>query len=78
MGIVRGVLTARRGSRPSAVGLVAENVIRCLAAAALMIAGVRDPVAYGVCLLVGYVAVLAWPSSFRLGRTARPAARSPR
>jgi O-antigen/teichoic acid export membrane protein len=72
MGVVRGVLTARRRFTAVGAGLVAENAIRCLAAAALMIAGVRDPVAYGVCLLVGYVAVLAWPSSFRLGRTGSP------
>jgi len=72
MGVVRGVLTARRRFTAVGAGLVAENAIRCLAAAALMIAGVRDPVAYGVCLLLGYVAVLAWPSSFRLGRTGSP------
>jgi O-antigen/teichoic acid export membrane protein len=72
MGLVRGVLAARRRFRAVAVGLVAENVVRCVAAALLVVAGVRDPVAYGLCLVAGYAAVLAWPSSFRLGRTGRP------
>jgi len=72
MGIVRGVLTARRRFTAVGVGLVAENATRCLAAACLIAAGVRDPVAFGLCLLVGYAAALGWPSSLRLGRTGEP------
>jgi O-antigen/teichoic acid export membrane protein len=72
MGIVRGVLTARRRFRAVGAGLVAENAVRCLAAAALIAAGVRDPVAFGLCLLAGYVAVLGWPSSLRLGSSGAP------
>jgi O-antigen/teichoic acid export membrane protein len=72
MGIVRGVQTARGQFAAVGAGLVAENAVRCLAAAVLLVAGVRDPVAYGLCLLAGYLAVLAWPSSFRLGRTGSP------
>ena len=69
MGVVRGVLTARRRFTAVGAGLVADNAVRCLAAVALMVAGVTDPVAYGVCLLAGYATVVAWPSTFRLGRT---------
>ena len=72
MGFVRGVLAARRRFTAVGVGLVAENAVRCVAAASLVLAGVRDPAAYGLCLVVGYAAVLAWPSSFRLGRTGLP------
>ena len=72
MGFVRGVLAARRRFTAVAVGLVAENAVRCVAAASLVVAGVREPVAYGLCLVAGYAAVLAWPSSFRLGRTGQP------
>jgi len=72
MGIVRGVLTARRRFAAVASGLVAENAVRCVGAAALMAAGVRDPVAFGLCLLAGYATVLAWPSAFRLERNGAP------
>jgi O-antigen/teichoic acid export membrane protein len=68
MGVVRGVLTARRRFGAVGAGLVAENAIRCVAALALMLAGVEDPVAYGACLLLGYAAVAGWPSTFRLSR----------
>jgi O-antigen/teichoic acid export membrane protein len=68
MGIVRGVLTARRRFRAVGLGLVSENLLRSAAALALMLAGVHEPVAYGLCLLLGYAAVAAWPSAFRLSR----------
>ena len=68
MGVVRGVLTARRRFRAVGLGLVSENLLRSAAALALMLAGVHEPVAYGLCLLLGYAAVAAWPSTFRLSR----------
>ncbi len=68
MGVVRGVLTARRRFRAVGLGLVSENLVRSLAAVGLMLADVREPVAYGLCLLVGYAAVAVFPSTFRLGR----------
>ncbi len=40
--------------------------MRCLAAVALIVAGVEDPVAYGACLLVGFLACFFWPSALRL------------
>lgn len=69
LGVVRGVLTARGRFAAVGAGLVAENAIRCLAALALSLAGVQDPVAYGLCLLGGYAAAAFWPSTFRLSRT---------
>ena len=68
-GVVRGVLTARRRFAAVGAGLVAENGIRCLGALVLWVAGVDDPVAFGVCLLAGYAGSAAWPGAFRLART---------
>jgi O-antigen/teichoic acid export membrane protein len=65
MGVVRGLLAARR--RYAAVGglLVAENLARCVAAAVLVVLGVDDPAAYGVALLLGYAACAGWVSAWR-------------
>lgn len=65
MGVVRGLLAARR--RYAAVGavLVAENLVRCVAAAVLVVLDVHDPAAYGAALLVGYVACAGWASAWR-------------
>ena len=69
MGVVRGVLSARRRFGAVGAGLAAENAVRCLAAFALVLGEVHEPVAYGLCLLIGYAAIAAWPSTFRLART---------
>ena len=37
-----------------------------------MAAGVDDPVAYGLSLVAGYLAIAFWPSTFRVGATGRP------
>lgn len=68
MGVVRGLLAAR--GRFIAVGglLVAENGVRCAVALALMLTGVRSPTAYGVALVAGYLACLAWPGACRARR----------
>lgn len=65
MGVVRGLLAARR--RYAAVGavLVAENLVRCVAAAVLVVLDVPDPAAYGAALLLGYVACAGWASAWR-------------
>lgn len=76
MGVVRGVLTARRRFAAVGAGLVAENAVRCLAALALIAAGVDEPVAYGLCLLAGYAAVTGWPSTFRLSTLGSPSGES--
>ena len=38
----------------------------------LYAAGVDSPVAYGACLVVGYLAAAIWPSSLRFGRDGSP------
>jgi O-antigen/teichoic acid export membrane protein len=65
MGVVRGLLAARR--RYEAVGalLVAENLVRCVAALVLVALDVDDPGAYGVALLLGYAACAGWISAWR-------------
>lgn len=75
MGVVRGLLAARR--RYAAVGavLVAENLVRCVAAMVLVVLDVDDPAAYGAALLVGYAACAAWGSAWRT-RDTGPAVRA--
>jgi hypothetical protein len=75
MGVVRGLLGARR--RYAAVGavLVGENLVRCVAAGVLVALGVDDPFAYGVALVLGYAACAAWPSAWRTRPDAGPGAR---
>jgi O-antigen/teichoic acid export membrane protein len=68
MGMLRGVLSARRRFTAVGVGLFAENAVRCLGALGLLLAGVDEPVAYGLALLAGYGVVLAQPSIWRLDR----------
>ena len=75
MGVVRGLLAARR--RYAAVGavLVAENLVRCVAAMVLVVLDVDDPAAYGAALLVGYAACAGWGSAWRT-RDTGPARRA--
>ena len=47
--------------------LVAENALRAALVAALLLAGVTDPVAYGLCLTAGPLVAVLWPSSLRFG-----------
>ena len=68
VGVLRGVLTARQRFRAVSWALVSENLLRCLAAAALMVAGVKAALGYGISLLAGQLVGLLWPSSLRLGR----------
>ncbi|WP_107771410.1 hypothetical protein [Nocardioides sediminis] len=72
MGVVRGLLGARR--RYAAVGavLVGENLVRCVAAGVLVVLDVDDPVAYGAALVLGYAACAAWPSAWRTRPDAAP------
>ncbi|NPD03359.1 hypothetical protein HN031_01505 [Nocardioides sp. zg-1308] len=66
MGVVRGLLAARR--RFAAVGalLVAENLVRCVAALGLVVLDVDDPAAYGAALVLGYAACAGWVSAWRV------------
>lgn len=62
MGLVRGVAAGRRRFGAVAASLVAENALRCVIAAALLLAGLEDPVLLGLALAAGpLVAVLWWP-----------------
>jgi O-antigen/teichoic acid export membrane protein len=63
LGVVRGTLSGRHRFGAVGLGLVVENAIRCLAAAALMAAGDDRPVAYGLALVAGYAAAVLWPAA---------------
>jgi hypothetical protein len=56
--------------------LVAENALRCLLVGVLLLAGVHDPVAHGLCLVAGSLVAL-WPPAWRhAGGAVAPSARS--
>lgn len=63
LGVLRGLLTARRRFGGVAASLVTENALRTLVALVLLVAGVKSPVGYGLALLAGYLIVLIWPSA---------------
>jgi O-antigen/teichoic acid export membrane protein len=67
MGMVRGVLLARRRLVAVAIALVGENALRCLGAALLMAFSVQLAAAYAVALVSGQLVALAWPSTYGLG-----------
>lgn len=69
VGLVRGVLTARRRFGAVALALVGENGVRCVVAAGLAAGGVRAPAAYGAALALGPLIGLLWPSALRLERS---------
>lgn len=71
MGLTRGTLTARRQFGRLTAVLVAENAVRCVGAAVLLVTGVDSPVVFGIALLVGHLVVLGWPGALRL-RPASP------
>jgi hypothetical protein len=74
IGVVRGGLGARSRFGAVAWSLVAENGLRCALVAALLVAGVTDPVAHGLCLLAGQLVVLLWPSALRYAQPRVPGA----
>lgn len=68
MGVVRGGLSGRGRFGSVAVSLVAENAVRCVAVAALVVADADDPVEYGFCIVAGHVVAVCWPSALRFDR----------
>jgi len=64
VGVVRGGLAGRGRFEAVAWSLVAENAVRCLLVGVLLLAGVRDPVAHGLCLVAGSLVAL-WPTAWR-------------
>jgi hypothetical protein len=77
VGLNRGALAAR--GRFAAVGasLVAENGLRLVAVCVLAGAGVQNAVAYGLCLVLGHLAALAWPGALRFADGPQSGAGSP-
>ena len=65
IGVVRGGLGGRGRFEAVAWSLVAENGLRCLLVGGLLLAGVRDPVAHGLCLVAGPLVVVLWPDALR-------------
>lgn len=63
LGVLRGTLSGRLRFGAVGLGLVIENAVRCLAAAALAVAGDDRPVSYGLALVGGYVVALLWPAA---------------
>lgn len=72
LGLVRGGLTAARRFVALALALVSENAVRCAGALALMIAGVRASVGYGLCLVAGGLVGLLWPRAVHFGGSDSP------
>lgn len=68
VGVLRGALAGRGRMAAVAVSLVAENVLRCVLVAVLLVAQVHDPVAHGLCLVAGALVAL-WPGAWRFGGT---------
>ena len=68
IGVARGGLSARRRFMSVGWSLATENAVRCLAVGALIVADVRSPVGYGLCLVAGHLVVFLWPSSLRFSR----------
>ncbi len=68
IGVVRGGLAARHRFISNAWALVAENGSRVLAATVLVVAGVQANLGFGICLALGSMVGLLWPSSFRFNR----------
>jgi hypothetical protein len=69
IGVTRGGLGAGGRFAALASSLVAENGLRCVLIAALLLTGVTDPVAHGLCLVAGHLAALLWPSALRFAPT---------
>jgi O-antigen/teichoic acid export membrane protein len=63
LGLARGILSGRHRFGAVGVGLVLENGLRCVVAAALMGAGNEHPASYGLALLAGYAAIGLRPSA---------------
>jgi O-antigen/teichoic acid export membrane protein len=77
VGVVRGGLSARYRFGSVALALVGENALRCVAAALLVIAGVRSPLAFGGCMVLGSAVGLLWPSAIRFSSARAEAVSAP-
>lgn len=68
IGVVRGGLGGRGRFGAVAWSLVAENGLRCVLVAGLLLAGVTSAVAHGLCLVAGQLVVVLWPSALRYAK----------
>ncbi len=68
IGVVRGGLGGRGRFEAVAWSLVAENGLRCVLVAGLLLAGVTSAVAHGLCLVAGQVVVVLWPSALHYAK----------
>ena len=66
IGAVRGGLGGRERFGAVAASLVAENGLRLALVALLLLVGVENPVAHGMCLVAGPLVTVCWPSALRL------------
>jgi O-antigen/teichoic acid export membrane protein len=66
VGVLRGALAGRGRMGAVAWSMVAENAVRCVLVAVLLLAQVHDPVAHGLCLVAGSLVAL-WPGVWRFG-----------
>ncbi|RYC07132.1 lipopolysaccharide biosynthesis protein [Nocardioides zhouii] len=65
VGVVRGGLAGRGRFVAVACSLVAENALRCVLVAVLLLAGIHHPEVHGLALVAGGL-VAVWPSAWRL------------
>lgn len=65
VGVVRGGLAGRGRFVAVAWSLVAENALRCVLVAVLLLAGIHHPELHGLALVAGGL-VAVWPSAWRL------------
>ena len=56
---------------------MAENALRCVAAAVLFVAGESSAVGYGYALVAGYLVAGCWPAAFRFAQGAGSSSLSP-
>jgi O-antigen/teichoic acid export membrane protein len=75
VGVLRGGLAGRGRMAAVAWSLVAENALRCVLVAVLLLAQVDDPVAHGLCLVAGSLVAL-WPGAWRFRAAGEERARS--
>ena len=69
IGVTRGGLGGRGRFGAVAWSLVAENALRCVLVAVLLVAGVQNPVAHGLALVAGGSVVVLWPAALRYSRS---------
>jgi O-antigen/teichoic acid export membrane protein len=75
VGVVRGGLAARARFTALGVSLAAENGVRWIGALVLIGVGADTSTSFGVCLAVGGLIGLAWPSAVAFRQTGREADR---